>query len=150
MNVPTTTTAELNLLFSRYTDAREAYDSYRLVSNQKHAQMKKLEQQLIETIKLSGLERYSVPELGSISLVQSMVFPTPKSNEDKEALFGYIREEYGEDALLAYTSINFQALNFFLRTEYEKFAEQNEAKVIPGVESPTVRETLRFNKPRNK
>jgi len=72
---------------------------------------------------------------------------TPKTIEDKKALFGYIAHKYGDDALTGYLSINSQSLNKFFKMEDEQAAKEgNFDFVMPGVAAPVHYTQLRVNK----
>lgn len=139
---------DLNKAVSDYTDLRRQYEEAKKISNDKYADLKKAEGKLCEYLANSGLDKFSVPKLGTVSLVSSLQFQTPKTLDDKSALFGYIKSEYGAEALQGYLSINSRTLNSFLKEEYDKKMLQGQNPEIPGVNAPTVNKTLRFNKAR--
>lgn len=129
-------------------DLRQLYEEAKKVSNDWYADLKKAEGKLCEYLANSGLDKFSVPKLGTVSLVSSLQFQTPKTLDDKSALFGYIKSEYGDEALQGYLSINSRTLNSFLKEEYDKKMLQGQNPEIPGVNAPTVNKTLRFSKAR--
>jgi hypothetical protein len=140
--------SDLNKAFENYKELREDYEATKKISNDKYADLKKAEGKLCEYLETSGLDKFSVPEIGTVSLVSSLQFQTPKTLDEKNDLFGYIKNEYGEEVLQGYLSINSNTLNSFLKEEYNKKISMGENPEIPGVSAPTANITLRFNKAR--
>lgn len=140
---------EISKAVNEYTELRKEYEEAKKISNEKYADLKAVEGKLCEYLENSGLDKFSLPKIGTVSLVSSPQFTTPKTLDDKEALFGYISKEYGDEELKGYLSINSRTLNSFLKEEYDKKMLKGENPHIPGVSSPTVNKSLRFNKARS-
>lgn len=140
---------DLSEAVNHYTELRKQYEEAKKISNDRHADLKIAEGKLCEYLENSGLDKFSMPNVGTVSLVSSLQFQTPKTLDDKEALFDYISKEYGDEELKGYLSINSRTLNSFLKEEYDKKMLSGETPHIPGVSSPTVNKSLRFNKARS-
>lgn len=93
---------------------------------------------------LTTLKRkdYSVDGAGLVYISQKEVYTVPKTNEDKQSLFNYIKAKYGPDALMAMVGIHSATLTSWANKE----TETGEVQSIPGLEQPTMIETLNFRK----
>jgi hypothetical protein len=81
-------------------------------------------------------------QVGGAKLVRSQraTVPTPKTKEDKEALFNWLTER---DLFWHYAGVNSQALNALYKAEREAAVEaQNLDFVMPGVGKESVVATL--------
>ena len=110
----------------------------------------RLESQIIAALKSSGKSKYFVDGIGTVYQINKLVFRTPKTVEDKRALFDYIEREYGKDALDGYLTLNHQTLNSFANQEMERMVEKNPRFTIPGLEAPTGISSLGFRKDKDK
>lgn len=110
----------------------------------------KIEGMILEFLRASGKSKYFVDGIGTVYQIEKLVFPTPKTVEQKEALFEYIRSKYGEDALSGYLSINHNTLNSFANSEMKEELKKDPGFKIPGLEEPTMRTSLGMRKDRDK
>lgn len=127
-----------------YATKREEYEAAKKVSGDMYAIYQESENKLISLLKATGKKNYNVDGIGGISLVTKEVVTTPKTIEDKRSLFGWIKEKYGVDVLDDMVSINHQKLNGFYNQEAEKSTDA--MFHIPGLESPTMTESLSFRR----
>lgn len=93
---------------------------------------------------LNTLKRkdYKVAGAGLVYISQKEVYTVPKTNEDKNKLFTYIKDKYGPDALMSMVGIHSATLTSWANKE----TETGEVQSIPGLEQPTMIETLNFRK----
>jgi hypothetical protein len=141
--------SDLNKAVEEYTLLRARYEDAKKFATEKHFDLKKAEGKLAEYLGTSGLDKFSVPKIGTVSRISTLQFQTPKTLDDKNALFKYIESEYGDEALTGYLSINSRTLNSFLKDEVDKKTSKGESPTIPGIAPATANVTLRFNKARN-
>ncbi len=88
----------------------------------------------------------AVTDKGTIRVEQRYSYKTPKENTDKVQLFNYIKEKYGKDTLMGMTGINSQTLNSWAKKEVQSALEDGVTLLIPGLESPSVSNQVKFIK----
>lgn len=104
-----------------------------------------LDLKIIAHLNEVGLKTFKVPGVGSVTKKDNFSFKTPKTNEEKDALFDYIKTNYGEDVLKAKLSINSQTLNAWAKEEMEN-NQDDPLFSIPGLGEPSHYETISFTK----
>lgn len=96
---------------------------------------------VLKTLRANNRQKYSVDGVAMVYISDKEVYTVPKTNEQKQALFGYIRNTYGEDALMAMVGIHSATLTSWANEESNKGVMQ-----IPGLEAPTMISTLNVRK----
>lgn len=144
----TITVDELDGMIRAYRTARTGYEDTKKISNEAHAVMKDRELVLMTAMNNMGKSKYHHETIGTISIANKYIVRTPKTIEEKQKLFEYIRSKFGEDVLVAKTTIIHQTLNSFYRDE-SKEAEKNGVAnfSIPGIEAPVHEQVLSIRKP---
>lgn len=102
-----------------------------------------IEDTLMGLLKSSNRESFKTPGVGSVSITHRQNFTTPKSGDEKVALFNYIKEKYGEETLRSMISINSMTLGSWAKKEIEEGVLS-----IPGLAQPTVTEKITFRRER--
>jgi len=102
-----------------------------------------IEDTLMGLLKSSNRESFKTPGVGSVSITHRQNFTTPKSGDEKVALFNYIKEKYGEETLRSMISINSMTLGSWAKKEIEEGV-----LTIPGLAQPTVTEKITFRRER--
>ena len=121
--------------------AREARDLEESKYNIEAASCKVIEDKLMGLLKAVGRDSFKTPGIGTVSITHRQNFTTPKTGEDKVALFNYIKGQYGEEVLRSMVSIHSATLNSWAKKELE-----TGALVIPGLGQPTATEIIAFRK----
>lgn len=134
--------ATLDKMVEDYRIARADYDTAKEAASKLYAVSEEKEKLLLDTLMAAGKSKYFVDGLGTVSVVNKYSFTTPKSPEEKEALFQYIRNKYGYETLIGYQSVNSQTLNSFAKKEMEEDATLQ----IPGLKEPTHSQEIRWTK----
>lgn len=102
-----------------------------------NAELTKLQADVNASMEQMELGELRLPELGLITRLKQFSTLTPKTPEDKQALFDWIRDTKGEDVLLSYQSIAASSLKAFYTQELELAKERNEYDFsIPGIQPP--------------
>jgi uncharacterized small protein (DUF1192 family) len=137
---------EMNELVARMT--REWEEVERIDAEKKKAReiYDRTEALVLEMLKKSGGTKYHVEGLGTVSITRRFSLKVPKEIPQKLALFSWIKENKGVEALNGMVSINSQTLNAFFKVE----KENNPELILPGVELPTLEESLAFRAERKK
>lgn len=106
--------------------AQEQADGYRNKRTE-------IERQLQQILEFLGKDKY-VGIDGTIEIRKMQSFKTPKTEEQKLAFFGWLREKGIE---MQYLNVNSQALNGLLKTEWENAQQEGKELTVPGIEAPT-------------
>lgn len=133
---------ELDVLVKELKVARGEYDAAKSISNDLHAKAEELENKLVALLTEAGKSVYEVEGVARVTIVSKTQVTTPKTIEQKEALFNWIEQKYGKDARLAYQTINYQSLNSLYNKAMEEAVLKGEELDIKGVDLPMVVKTL--------
>lgn len=134
--------AKLDAMVADYRTKRADYEAKKQEANEAYHLLEDAEKLVKDALISLGKSKYFVDGIGTVSTVQKSSFKTPKTQEEKAALFDYIRSKHGESALMDYLSIHSASLNSFANKELET----NPTLQIPGLATPTVTIELRFRK----
>lgn len=105
----------------------------------------KLEAHFIETLHKIGKKSYR-SEHGTLGISYRTSFKVPQTEEDRQAFFNYLKEQGVYDR---YVTVKSTDLNTFAKAEMEKeLANGNDDFKIPGLQEPTIDETLSVRKGR--
>ena len=136
------TTAELDDLVKALKQARNDYDLASSISSEKHEAVKELELKLIDLLTAAGKSSYEVDNIARVTVVSKTQVTVPKTIEQKEQLFTWLKDKYGVDGMLAYQTINYQSLNSMYNKELEAAIDGGYLLDIPGLDLPQVVRTL--------
>ena len=137
-------TEKLDEMILTMQETWEKYEEAKKVASKLFQEYESQETDVINTLKAINKSKYFVDGLGNVSVTTKYSFKIPASLEAKEELFNYIREAHGEDVLKGMVSINSQKLNAWAKEELETKPELN----IPGLDSPTPKDSLSIRKAR--
>lgn len=132
---------QMDQLVTDYRKARDAYDAAKKVSSELSAKADVAEERLVAALKASRRSKYEVDGVGLVFIKEVEQYTTPKTVAQKNALFNYIKTKHGPDALMGMVSINSQTLNSWANREAEEGVME-----IPGLEAPTIRESLNLRR----
>lgn len=119
---------------------REKHKVAKEVAAAIYTELEAAENMVIGALKSSGKSKYEAEGVGLVYISHKTSYTTPKSNEEKQALFDYIKAKNGPAALMSLVSINHATLNSWANKE----TEDNPLLEIPGLQQPTATETLNF------
>ncbi len=117
--------------------ARVERDNAESKYNIEAANVKVIEERLIGLLKAVGRDSFNVPGVGTAYISHRQNFTTPKTGEDKVALFTFIKNKYGEEVLRSMLNIHSATLNSWAKKELEEGV-----LTIPGLGQPTSTETM--------
>jgi ATP-dependent protease HslVU (ClpYQ) ATPase subunit len=101
------------------------------------------ELRMLTTLNGEGLTSYR-GSMGLVSLSYRTSVKTPKTDEDRQKFFDYLKERGLYDKLI---SVNSQTLNSFYKSELEAALESGkDGCEIPGINEVSVQEILSFRK----
>ena len=116
---------------------RDEYDEKKAASSAAYKELEEIEARVINALAANKRSKYEVEGVASVSVSHKESYTTPKTNENKQKLFDYIKQAHGPQALMSMVSINSMTLNAWANKESEAGV-----MVIPGLEAPTATETL--------
>lgn len=132
------TISQMTEMVRAMLEARADYEKAKDAATKAHDWYELKRKDILNALTTQGLDKYEAPGLALVYKTVKEVYRTPKTNDDKQKLYDYIKSKYGEDALLTMTSINHQTLNSWANKE----TESGDVMQIPGLDSPTVEETI--------
>ena len=137
------TVQELDEVVTALKKARDEYDLAKSVSSEKNAIVDELEGKLITLMGMAKKNTYEVDGVARITVVTKSQVTTPKTIDEKQALFSWIENRMGREALIAYQSINYATLNSLYNQEMNKALESGqEFNGIAGIGLPMIVKSL--------
>ncbi len=133
---------QMDQLVQALNQKRAEHKAAKEAASKIHGELEEVEKSVINALKSNGKSKYELEGVGLVYISSKDMFTTPKTNEQKIALFNYIKAKHGPEALIGLTSINSQTLNSWANKEIET----DPTLQIPGLEAPTSVETLNFRK----
>lgn len=137
-----TTLEAMDNLVSQIKNKRQEYEEKKKQATAAHDDLEILQNEMVALLKANGRKSYHAPGVGKVGYKEVEQYTTPKTNDAKQALFGYIRDKYGEEVLTSMVSINSNTLKGWANKE----TESGEVQRIPGLEQPTMVEIPSFTK----
>jgi hypothetical protein len=101
---------------------------------------------VMKLMEAAGKEEYVVTGYGKVRLSEMLSVRTPKSPDEKQRFFNWVRENMGEDSYYHYMSVNSQSLNALYKEKVEEFGARGELLEIDGIEAPTSYTKMSFTK----
>ena len=126
--------------------AKERKSEAKAVLDAANKDYSEAEAQVMSLMQEAGKETYIAEGFGRVTLREELSVRTPKSPEEKEAFFKWIRENMGDDAYFAYMSVNSRSLNSLYKQKTEEYGERGELLQIDGLSEPTAFTKLSFTK----
>lgn len=110
-----------------------------------NAKLNEAKHQVLKGLEAGELQRIQIPGWGTLFSKRKQSVKVPKTIEDKQLLFDWIRKTKGEDVLMGYLSIHSGSLNTFFNAERKialDEAKKNNQVIdidefrLPGIEAP--------------
>lgn len=136
----------MDSMIEEFTKLRDEYDAKKEEASKAWELVEKCQSKIMQALEKAGKKSYKVDGLGTFSVVQKQSVTTPKTLEEKSALYEYIRKKYGEETLFSKLNYHAASLNSFYNEEFE--ASGDPMFHLPGVGQPVVRAEPRFTKAR--
>ena len=139
--------SELDNLVEEYRALDDCIDEADQELKKMRAEKEKLGGKLMGILKTLGRKSYAC-EAGTFTRVETMQVKTPKTEEEKAALFEWLTKQ---DKFLQYASVHHQSLNSLWNEEYEAIKESGDPEAImdfkiPGVKPPTLFKRVSFKR----
>lgn len=137
---------QMDQAVKRLREAKSAKQKVDAEAKQIGQEYKEAQYTVMTLMKEAGKSTYIAEGFGRVTVTEELSVRTPKSPEQKEAFFAWIKENMGEDAYYAYMSINSSSLNSLYKQKVEEYGEQGQVLNIDGLEEPTSFSKLSFTK----
>lgn len=134
--------ADMDHLIQKLQTHRAEYDAAKKLSADAYHRLEEVEKEVINALKANNRTKFEAEGVALVYITTKEVYTTPKTPEQKDEFFGYIRSKYGPEVLTGMLSVNHQTLNSFANKETEADPTLN----IPGLDAPTSVETLTFRR----
>lgn len=137
--------SEMDALVRKSQEQWDEYEKQKKLSTELHNKYEETEAAIMAALKAAGKTKYHVDGVGTVSIVQKASVLTPKTIEDKEKLFQYLRSK-GKEVLYSLATVNSQTLNAWYQRELDDAAAKGILGFsVPGVGESVMRESMRFN-----
>ena len=126
---------------------RAMYEEAKDYASKQYDEVKRLESEIMKALDESGLDKMSVPGVGTVIATHHTTFRQPSSVDSWNQFRDYVMEKYGKEAVDNMFKVHSQTLSSFCKKEYEEAeAQGNLAFSIPGVDMPTEERRISFRK----
>lgn len=140
------TITEFDKMGEDLADVNAKLDALKLQMKPLQEWADKLEAQIMDVLKEQGKTSYRFAKIQVVLSHRSSV-QTPKTREEKEAFFEYLRKTKGEEVMWHYIGVNSNSLNAYYREEFKAAMEaQNLDFKIPGVGKESIMPILSVKK----
>lgn len=139
------TLAELDDLTRLIFEQREACEVLEGLLKDRNKKLESLQSKMISVLDRFGRSNYDVPGVGKLMVAERSYVGLPKTPQDKEAFYGYLKDKGVFDEMI---SVNSNTLNSYYKREREIAREEGHALdfKIPGISEPSTSTTLRMTK----
>lgn len=118
-------------------ELKTEYDTAKKLSTKAYDLYKDKEIEVIEILKGAGQDNFTVKGVGAVSLSETLSVQTPKSPEQKQAFFDWLKKEMGEDGFWAYATVNSASLNSLYKQKVAEYGQRGEVLEVEGLNQPT-------------
>lgn len=136
--------AAMDNLVQAICEKRTVIESLESVVSEHNKELAKLQAKLTDIMKLLERDSYDSPA-GRINIIQQYRYRMPDSLEDRAKLFDFMKARNEYDGLITVHSQTFNSYCKKLQEAAEK-AGDGMYFVIPGVEAPSLFETIRVTR----
>lgn len=133
---------ELDEVVKELSKLRKEHEEIKAKASDVWAKCEAQEAKLMDLLEASGKKSYEVDGVARVTLVSKTSITTPKSLDEKKRLFDWIKQQYGEEGLLAYQTVNFQSLNSLYNKTIETMIESGNPMDVSAFGLPSVHKTL--------
>lgn len=134
----------MKLAVCKLVDLKVDYQEKKEIADNLYKAVKEAEQEVVEMLEKSGLDKFTVPGVGTATRAERVNWKTPKGIPEKKEFFKYVQERLGDEGFWTYATVNSQSMNSFCREQLEQGTAS-----IPGLGAPVSGAYLRFNKARS-
>ena len=137
------TLSQLDQLCMDLADLREKIDDVKNTKSALEQEYEELSQKIVSYLNAHQKDKYDTP-LGTFSIRRRLTYATPKTPEEREAFFGYLKKQGVFDDLI---TVNSQTLNAYAKRELETAKEEGRTDFeIPGLGDPNLYEKIQIRR----
>lgn len=141
------TVEQLDGLVQEYRAIQECIEEKELELKPMREEKEKIAAKLMGILKTLKKKNYKC-EAGTFSIVEKTRVSLPQTDEDKEALFNWLKER---GLYHAYATVNSNSINALYNAEFEQVKKTNDPELImdfkiPGLGEPKVHEIVSFRR----
>lgn len=142
--------AEMDDLVRKSQKLYAKYERAKKLASERLKRYDVCEASIMSALRAAGKKSYKVDGVGTVTIIQKNSVTVPNSIEAKKKFFQYLRTK-GEDVLFGMTTVNSNTLNSWYNREADE-AEGNGILgfSVPGINAPTMRETMGFRADKKK
>ncbi len=139
------TMSELDALGQKIFEQKKLCEEAEHLLNQRKAWLANMQAKMISVLEKFGRSNYSIPGAGMLIKSERLTVTLPKTPEDKQAFYTYLKEKELFEHLV---TVNSMTLNAFYKKEFDIAAEEGRAVgfKIPGISDPKTITTLNVRK----
>jgi hypothetical protein len=143
--IDSVTVQELDQLGKLIFEQRQTAEESERKAKEENKRLEMLYNKMLSILERFGRTNYEVPGLGRLTAVERSFVSLPKTPEDKDTFYSYLKDQGIFDELI---SVNSNTLNAFYKRELEIAREEGRAFgfKIPGISEPITSMTLRVMK----
>ena len=138
--------AEMTDAVEKLGGAKVIYQENKKIADSSYEVYKEAENKVMQLLEDSGLDTYTVTGVGKVTVSHQLSVQTPKTPEEKEAFFNWVRREMGEDSYYAYMTVNSQTLNSLYKNMVAEYGADGKVLNIDGLKPATTFTKLSFTK----
>lgn len=141
------TVDQLDGFVEQYRSLKECIEEQERQTGAAREELDKLGYKIMAILKTLNRKNYK-SEAGTFTIVEKTRVSIPQTNEDKEALFRWLRDR---GLYEAYATVNSNAINSLFNEEYEQVKRSGDPEQImnfsiPGLSQPKVHEIISFRR----
>lgn len=143
------TTEQLDQVVAEFREIEEEYQEIDAKKKEAYKRREEAKQKVLDTMQKAGKSKYYVEGLGTVYEINKYLVQTPKTLEDKEKFFAYLKENYGDTFLMDKLGVHSATLNKIYNEALNEAKENGEdisTFHIPGLDSPNVYTNIGFRK----
>lgn len=138
--------AQMTEAVQKLGDAKVIYQENKKIADSSYDVYREAEAFVMQLLEDSGLDTYTVTGVGKVTISRQLSVKTPKTPEEKQAFFAWIRNNLGEDSYYAYMTVNSQTLNSLYKQQSAEYGAEGKVLEIDGLEPATTFTKLSFTK----
>ncbi len=141
---------EMDELVKQSVEAWEKSDELKKIATEAYHLAEAIDSKILNALQGAGKTKYFVDGYGTMSVCKKLVVRVPNSIEEKKKFFTFLNE-IGEEVFFSLATVNSNSLNAWYNSRLDEAEARGfQGFLVPGIDQPVTRETLRFNKDRKK
>lgn len=141
--------AEMDDLIKKSTVAWERYEAKKAEASELNKEAEAIDAKIMQALKDAGKKKYHVTGIGTMMRIEKLTVKVPAGLDQRRDFFNFLKKK-GNEFFLSMVTVNSNTLNSWYNREADEAAAHRDknspAFSVPGIEQPTVRESLRLMK----